>query len=290
MIVGICIVRNEADILETTVRYHLDQGLGAIYVIDNGSTDGTLKILESLSRYDQRVRWSHDTGQFHQSDAVTNMAREATRNGASWIVPFDADEFWFGRSGLAKEIAYHEAGSLRAEVVNYVQCRNVTHLSRRAVLKAEYRVHEPRGPADRCRSLVENDEISFVEMEYPPKHISKAVVGLEISAGNHAISGAAGEVVPVPTIKCLHVPLRAQEIMNLKIEQSKRLDAAGYPEWHGWHLRRLARMADAGLLGEEWTRNSQAEGVLHSAHGAIQLVYDPIIRRLLSRYVSGDDR
>jgi hypothetical protein len=286
MIAGICMVRNEADIVETTVRYHLDQGLGAIYIIDNGSTDGTLEILERLSSYDRRVRWSQDRGKFHQSDAVTSMARDATRDGAEWIIPFDADEFWFGRAGLAKEISQYQGGYLKAAVVNYIQYRDVTHLSRGAVLKAEYRVHEQRGPADRSRSLVENDEISFVEMEYPPKHISKAVVGLEISAGNHAVSGAAGEMVPAPTIKCLHVPLRAQEIMALKIEQSKRLDAAGYPEGHGWHLRRLARLADAGLLAEEWTRNSQSGGILHAARGAITLIHDPIFRSLLSQYAA----
>ena len=199
---------------------------------------------------------------------------------------FDADEFWFGRAGLAKKISQYQGGYLRAAVVNYIQCRDVTHLSRGAILKADIRVCEQRGPADRSRSLVENDEISFVEMEYPPKHISKAVVGLEISAGNHAVSGAAGEMVHAPTIKCLHVPLRAQEIMALKIEQSKRLDAAGYPEDHGWHLRRLARLADADLLTEEWTLQLSIRGILHAARGAISLIYDPILRGLLSQYAA----
>jgi Glycosyl transferase family 2 len=285
MIAGICMVRDEADIIETTVRYHLDQGLGIIYIVDNGSTDGTLEIVERLSRYDPRMYWTEDRGKFHQSEALTSMARDASRDGAEWIVPFDADEFWFAPSGLARELSECQGGYLRASVINYIQRREVVYLSRGAVLQAEYRVDKQRGPAEHSRSLVENDEISFVEMEYPPKHISRAAVGLEISAGNHAVSGA-GQMVIMPTIRCLHVPLRARDILQLKVQQSRRLDEAGYPEWHGWHLRRLARLAEAGLLDEEWMRNSQSSGVLQTARGAIRLVYDPILKHLLSQYMT----
>ena len=42
------IVRNEADIIEDNLRYHRAQGVDFFIVLDNGSTDGTLEILESL--------------------------------------------------------------------------------------------------------------------------------------------------------------------------------------------------------------------------------------------------
>ena len=44
------IVRNEADIIEDNLRYHRAQGVDFFIVLDNGSTDGTVEILE---RYEQ---------------------------------------------------------------------------------------------------------------------------------------------------------------------------------------------------------------------------------------------
>ena len=74
-------VGNEADIIETTVRYHLDQGLGAVYIIDNGSTDGTLEILERLSSYDRRVRWSQDKGEI---SSIGRRDKIGSRRNSRW--------------------------------------------------------------------------------------------------------------------------------------------------------------------------------------------------------------
>ena len=43
------IVRNEADIIEDNLRYHRAQGVDFFIVLDNGSTDGTVEILERTS-------------------------------------------------------------------------------------------------------------------------------------------------------------------------------------------------------------------------------------------------
>ena len=39
-------VRDEADIIELNLRYHHAQGVDEFIVTDNGSTDGTLEVLE----------------------------------------------------------------------------------------------------------------------------------------------------------------------------------------------------------------------------------------------------
>lgn len=43
-------VKNEADIIEQTIRHLLNQGVEHILVADNGSTDGTYELLQELSK------------------------------------------------------------------------------------------------------------------------------------------------------------------------------------------------------------------------------------------------
>jgi hypothetical protein len=49
-VVGLYLVRNEVDIIETNLRYHLAGVIDEAIVIDNGSTDGTLELPVALSR------------------------------------------------------------------------------------------------------------------------------------------------------------------------------------------------------------------------------------------------
>jgi glycosyltransferase involved in cell wall biosynthesis len=96
---GVSMVKNEADIIEDTVRNLFSQGVEQLIVADNGSTDGTLELLQRLAAelpvhvvIDPIVpRW--------QGEKMTHLARAAVRNGASWIIPFDADELWRGTGG-----------------------------------------------------------------------------------------------------------------------------------------------------------------------------------------------
>lgn len=99
-------VRNEAEVIESSLRYHLAQGVDFFVVIDNGSTDGTLEILKSY----------RDAGLLHLMEEpgedvwklahewVTRMARMATEDfGGDWVIHADADEFWWPIRGSLKD-------------------------------------------------------------------------------------------------------------------------------------------------------------------------------------------
>lgn len=99
------LARDEADILEACLAFHLNAGVDFIVATDNDSRDGTTEILERYERagYLHLIR---EPGQdMRQSEWVTRMARlAATEFGADWVLHSDADEFWWPRGGSLKDV------------------------------------------------------------------------------------------------------------------------------------------------------------------------------------------
>jgi len=286
MLVGISIVRNEEDLVETAIRHHLGQGFGRLLIADNDSTDATPRVLERMARLDRRIRWSR-TGNvgFHQSEAATELARSAAKCGASWILPFDADEFWCAPGGLAAALRGCNADAVSVQVVNFIQCRRQIRREPVAVLGAVYRCAAPQGDYRKVRSLVEAGSISYVEASYQRKYISRAVAGLEIGPGNHLVKGVGPMRLRRRRIACFHLPLRAKEVFVDKAEQAARLEAAGLPAWHGWQSHRFARAVREGWVDKEWAANSQLDGSLDAVRGRVPLTFDPRLRELLRNSV-----
>lgn len=100
---AVSVVLNEVDIIESTVRHHLDQGCDHILIADNMSTDGTFELLRDLSRTLPVTVLSDTTKPFYQGAKVTWLSRVAWLSGARWIIPFDADERWFAPGESLRE-------------------------------------------------------------------------------------------------------------------------------------------------------------------------------------------
>lgn len=99
-VIGISMVKDEMDILPYTIK-HMQTQVDDILVMDDGSTDGTLEFL--------KTQWvglvsSHIEG-YYQSLKMTYLADYAREQmGATWVVPFDADELWTSPWGTIKEV------------------------------------------------------------------------------------------------------------------------------------------------------------------------------------------
>lgn len=93
-IVGITLVKSEIDIVEPFVLHALGL-VDHLLVEDNGSTDGTLEILEELARRNPSVSLRRsDGGTWQQAERMTALMREAALEfHADWVLPLDADEF-----------------------------------------------------------------------------------------------------------------------------------------------------------------------------------------------------
>lgn len=99
------LVRDEADVVDAQVAYHLHAGVDEVIAMDNASTDGTTEILERYERAG-RLRLLREPGDdMRQDEWVTRMARlAATEHGADWVLHADADEFWWPRGGSLKDL------------------------------------------------------------------------------------------------------------------------------------------------------------------------------------------
>lgn len=91
--------RDEADIIERQVEWHLSQGVYRVFVAESFSTDGTKQILDRISE-DRRVRVIHTaTSHAHQAAEMTFLQRVALYEHCDWVLNSDADEFWVATEG-----------------------------------------------------------------------------------------------------------------------------------------------------------------------------------------------
>ena len=95
--VAVTMVRDEADIIASTVGQMLRQ-VDAVLVADNLSSDATRHIVEGLQlEHPGRVALVDDyEPAYRQSEKMSYLAECAhDLYDADWIVPFDADEWWY---------------------------------------------------------------------------------------------------------------------------------------------------------------------------------------------------
>jgi glycosyltransferase involved in cell wall biosynthesis len=92
---GICIVKNEADVIEECLT-QASQWCDHIYVWDNGSTDDTWKIVNRLALKDPRIiAYKQEAVEFHdglRGELFNAFAERAAPN--DWWCRLDADEFY----------------------------------------------------------------------------------------------------------------------------------------------------------------------------------------------------
>lgn len=92
-------VKDEIDIIEFTIR-HLIEEVDFVIVSDNGSTDGTFDLVVQLQREGLPLRALLDSEVgYWQSRKMTALAQLALEEGHAWVVPCDADEYWYAADG-----------------------------------------------------------------------------------------------------------------------------------------------------------------------------------------------
>jgi hypothetical protein len=269
------LVRNEADIVDAQIAFHLHAGVDLVIATDNGSSDGTTEILERYARAGH-VHLLREPGEdMRQPEWVTRMARLAvTDYGADWVINSDADEFWWPRGGSLKDVL-----SLVPE--------------RYGVVRGCWRHFLPR-PTD-GHSFAERMIVRLCTPAFPgekrtiyhahQKVAHRADPAVVIEAGNHNAIGR--NLEPLRgwhPIEILHFSLRSVEQVAWKGQGGwRRLSAEDQTE----HQIRLDRAYAEGRLEEFFAEYVVSDADLERGIAAGTLAVDTRLRDALRRLGDG---
>lgn len=256
------LARDEADVIEAQVAFHLNAGADFVIATDNNSRDGTTEILQAYAR-EGVLRLIHEPAEgLRQGEWVTRMARlAATEYGADWVINTDADEFWWPRGGSLKEV-------LAAVPDTY------------GIVQAFWRSFVPRPDdgsffAERMTARLTqqapiNDPTSFYRPVVKVAH--RADPDVNVARGNHALADS--PLLPLTTwhpIEVLHFPLRSRAQWMRKVELqgeafTKYIERSGT----GYHLKgydalqsgRIEQQHESLVLADEAVARGVDEGTL----------------------------
>lgn len=248
---AVSMMRDEADVAEHVVRHMAGQQVDGILIADNLSTDGTRDILESLvGRLPCPLVIVDDNEKgYYQSRKMTLLAERAVERGATWIVPFDADEIWHATDHI---------GRLLREAPDYV------HVS-------------PAPLYNYMPTSVDPEGVSFERIQWRireraplPKVAFRWQTNCVIEQGNHNVKlpryGDQRERLGKLTVA--HFPWRSFEQYKRKVSNgSEAYRATDLPEDQGLHWRgdgAILRNHGEDALHEKWAKwffstNPQAE-------------------------------
>jgi hypothetical protein len=193
------LVRDEADLVDAQIAFHLAAGVDHVVATDNRSVDGTPEILERYVDAGVLHLIREEGDDLRQSEWVTRMARiAATELGADWVLNTDADEFWWPPGDSLKDV-------LAAVPLRF------------GVLRAAWRNFVPRPAgeaffAERMTARLCTPAFHHHPLSTHSKSVHRAAADVRIGRGNHEAFGTG--LLPLRgwyPIEILHFPVRSLE-------------------------------------------------------------------------------
>jgi hypothetical protein len=236
------LVRDEIDVIQSNLNYHLAQGIDQIIVTDNGSRDGTREVLADYERQGSILLFDEQPADFSQHRWVTRMARLAcTEFGADWVINGDADELFVWRRGNLKQA--FEGLPASAESI----------LADRHDFVPFDRPEQQPPPIEMIyRKAV---SLNIVGTPLKPKVIHRGVPDIVIEQGNHGAKSERFQDAARPSeIEVFHYPIRtcAQFLSKVRNGGSGYAINRELPEGTGFHKKRWYEMLMRGELEREF--------------------------------------
>jgi hypothetical protein len=260
-IAGLCVAKNEADIIEAMVRHNLGF-LDTLHIVDNDSADATQAILAALAdEFQGRLTWEIDRRTGHLQTTIINakLVPLVAATGAAQVVLLDADEFIRADRQAFRDQLLASPGSVLLPWVTYVPT-------------AEDDPGEPN-PILRIRHRRRHERPQVFKATFPGALADRARVG----AGNHAIKGlGTGPAVQLDGVSLAHFPVRSREQLTSKVligVWNMRLRGRmGRGEAYHWRL-----LFERIMIGESLTdADVQLVANRYAARRRSGLVADPV--------------
>lgn len=269
---AVSMVRDEEDVLEATVRNMAGQVDGLI-VSDNGSVDGTRDLLARLGAelpVPLVVVDDPEPG-YYQSAKMTGLARRAvTEFGATWVVPFDADEWWYCVQPM--------------RIADWLESRVSARTT--GVTAAIYD-HVATGEDNPAVGYP--DRMPWRRQHRLPLHkmAGRGDPRMVVTQGNHHVRFDDGATVAQAQrgLEVRHFPYRCVAQLIRKVRNGAAAYAAtvGLPEDAGAHWRKWGRFSDEQIKDVflDWYFHPQPRSPRMTSGGDVlpPLVYDPAPRR-----------
>jgi hypothetical protein len=210
------LARDEADIVDAQIAFHLHAGVDFVVATDNRSEDGTTEILERYQRAGRLHLLREPGDDMRQDEWVTRMARlAATDFGADWVLNADADEFWWPRGGSLTDVL-----ALVPERYGLVRgCWR--HFLPRAGEEEQFaermtvRLCEPAHPGEKATIFHAHQKVAH-----------RADPAVSIAPGNHDAYGPR----LAPPFRGWH-PL---EVLHFSLRSVSQLRRKAVRDWRGW--------------------------------------------------------
>jgi hypothetical protein len=253
------LVRDEADVVDAQIAFHLSAGVDFVVATDNRSEDGTTEILERYEREGRLRRIREPGDDLRQSEWVTRMARlAATEHGADWVVNADADEFWWPGGASLKDV-------LAAVPPHH------------GVVRAAWRNFVPR--PDGHAFFAERMTVRLCTPSFHPHPLSthsksahRAAPDVRVGRGNHEAFGTG--LAPIRgwyPIEILHFPVRSLEhclrkyvtqFVALERNAEKGIPGHMAEAYRAYRAGRLEEFYAPLVVGDEALARGLADGTL----------------------------
>jgi Glycosyl transferase family 2 len=239
------LVRNEADVIEASLRFHLNAGVDLIIATDNCSDDGTTDILETWAR-DGSVHLIRDEDRhLSQIEGATRMARlAATDFGADWVINSDGDEFWWPRGGTLKDVLAaipSRYGSVRGMWRHFVPRPD------------DERFFAERMVVRRCVPVTHRQHAFGPHF----KTAHRATPDVRVGGGNHDVTGEG--LLPLYgwyPIDVLHFPIRSfaqctqKYVQHYEWRRGQAMDAFMTSAYDAYRQGRMREFYDAEVVDD----------------------------------------
>ncbi len=251
MIVGICMVKDEQDVLDTVLRHLIAEGVDHLIVADNLSTDNTPHILNDLEACGAPITVIQDPVLAYEQDVkMSRLARRAYDIGADWVLPFDADEIWYGVDPVTGEPC--RIADALAKVDDEIQ-----------VVRAFGWDHIVDGrPAAVCFTEAWGafSPMRRVEPQKLAKVAFRAHPDARMHMGNHDVTLPGPSVIGPLAFR--HFQYRSLEQMTRKLRQGREAyEASDVHPMHGTHWRAGGLKSDDELAAE-WAELCAEDGLI----------------------------